>query len=485
MKSASPALSFAPKALCLVLAMLGMIEPSPAASPAAKPRPASIVLDVDKAQLIILSEPANTVFVANPNIADVQVPEPMHVLVYAKKAGATTIYALLRSGAVSTYTVQVQHPNAAIGAAIRNQVPDAGVTITSAPNGIAVSGSVASPADAQTAKETAEQYLGSEEKLAFNVGVRQSTQVNLQVRVAEVSRLVDKQFGFNWDAIFNDGSFAVGLLTGRAPLAAVANTVTGTTSTTFGDFARDSSGSELSSLGFGYKNHSGSINVSALIDALQSEGLVSVLAQPNLTAVSGETANFLAGGEFPVPVSQGLNQVTIEWKSFGVSVDFTPTVLDANHISIKVRPEVSELSNQGAVTVNNLKIPGVAVRRAETTVELASGQSFAIAGLFLNNMSNEVNNVPGIGDVPVLGALFRSTSFQRHESELVIIVTPYIVRPAPSAADTHLPTEGLTFASDLEQILLGRLTSHATSDGRRKAAPERPHLAGPAGFILE
>jgi pilus assembly protein CpaC len=485
LKSADPMVHVVARALLCLVAMLPMNNPAFAAKPAATAHPVPLVLDVDKAQLIILSEPAITVFVANPDIADVQVPEPTHVLVYAKKAGETTAFALLRSGATIKYAIQVQRPNQTIGGAIREQAPNAGVQVSSMPNGLAVSGSVASPADAQAVKETARQYLSDTDKLALNVGVREPTQVNLQVRVAEVSRQVDKQFGFNWDAVFNDGGFAVGLLTGRAPLATVANAVTGTSSTSFGTFARDSSTAGLSSLGFGGRNSSGTINISSLLDALQSEGLVSVLAQPNLTAVSGETANFLAGGEFPVPVSQALDQITIEWKSFGVSVDFTPTVLDANHISIKVRPEVSELSTQGAVTINNIKIPGVAVRRAETTVELASGQSFAIAGLFLNNMSNEVRNLPGLGDIPVLGALFRSASFQRNESELVIIVTPYIVRPAPRTTDLHLPTDGLIVASDLEQILFGRLTARGKPGGPQHSAIEHPHLAGPAGFMLE
>ncbi len=225
------------------------------------------------------------------------------------------------------------------------------------------------------------------------------------------------------------------------------------------------------------------MNVSALIDALQTEGLVTILAEPNLTAISGETANFLAGGEFPVPVSQGLQQVTIEWKRFGVSIDFTPTVLDANRLSIKVRPEVSELTTVGAVTVNNIQIPGLAVRRADTTVELASGQSFAIAGLFQNNVTTDVQRVPWLGDVPILGALFRSDSFQRNESELVIIVTPYIVQPAERTSDLKLPSEGIAYTSDLERMLLGRLTN--AKNPPEPTGASAPHLSGAAGFIWE
>jgi pilus assembly protein CpaC len=214
--------------------------------------------------------------------------------------------------------------------------------------------------------------------------------------------------------------------------------------------------------------------------------LVTLLSEPNLTTTSGEPASFLAGGEFPVPVAQGLQEVTIEWKRFGVSVEFTPTVLDANRINVKVRPEVSELSATGSVTLDNITIPALAVRRADTTVELASGQSFAIAGLFQNNVQNQVQQMPWLGDLPVLGALFRSASFQRNESELVIIVTPYVVAPASGPGELHLPTEGIIFASDLEQLLLGRLT---TTEGKvatpEPASADRPHLSGAAGLILE
>jgi pilus assembly protein CpaC len=292
------------------------------------------------------------------------------------------------------------------------------------------------------------------------------------VRVAEVTRDVEKRFGFNWNALFNNGTFAVGVLTGRAPVTA------------FGNFIRDPSTNQLDSLGLGYQ--SGSANISTLIDALQTEGLMSILSEPNLTATSGEPASFLAGGEFPVPISQGLQQVTVEWKRFGVSVEFTPTVLDASRISVKVRPEVSELSNSGSVTLNNITIPALTVRRAQTTVELASGQSFAIAGLFQNNVQNQVQQMPWLSDLPVLGALFRSTSFQRHESELVIIVTPYIVQPAPKPGDLHLPTENIVFASDLEQLLLGRLTgAQKPSQPSAPAAADQPHLSGAAGFVME
>ncbi len=419
----------------------------------------ALSVEIDKAKLVELRGPASTVFVANPDIADVQVPNRKSFLVFGKKAGSTTIYAFV-GGQVTAFAVTVTQAESDITSAIRKSAPGSHVTVSSAPGGIALSGEVASPRDAARAGAVARLFAGKQ-AVNDNVSVTGGVQVNLRVTVAEVSRDVTKNFGFNWQAILNNGSLAVGLLTGRMP-------VTG-----FGQFIRDPSANRLSSIGVQYNK--GNYNIAAIIDALQDEGLITVLAEPNLTAVSGEPANFLAGGEFPVPVAQGLDQVTIEWKRFGVSVDFTPTVLNANRISVRVRPEVSELSDAGAIVLDNIKVPSIAVRRADTTVELASGQSFAIAGLFQNNASNSVQRVPWLGDVPVLGALFRSSAYQRHESELVIIVTPYIVKPVSDAGELHLPGEGLVYANDLEQVLLGRLTGKS----------QTVHLHGPAGFMLE
>jgi len=440
----------------------------------------AIKLEIDKAGLIQLLAPATTVFVANPEIADIQVPvapNATNVIVFGKKAGATTVYALTATGRLTGYAVEVTRPTGDIAAALRKQVPNADVQVASAPNGITVSGTARSPADVLQLKTIARQYVGEKDSVNLDVAVQGSTQVTLRVRVVEVSRSVNKNFGFNWNGIFDSGTIAIGLLQGRAPTIDTTNGATGAVTRSF---APGNAADTFGSLGGAFRD--GRVDVAGLIDALQAEGLITILAEPNLTAVSGETASFLSGGEFPVPVSQGLQQITIEWKRFGVNVDFAPIVLNGNLISIKVRPEVSELTDAGSVTINNIKIPGLAVRRAETTVELASGQSFAIAGLFQNNVSNSLQQLPGIGDLPVLGALFRSSSFQRHESELVIIVTPYIVRPAERTSDLHVPTEGIAYSSDVERILLGRLTARKEN---HIPAADTPHLTGAAGFMLE
>jgi pilus assembly protein CpaC len=456
----------------LPIAAAILIALSTMAAHAADVTMSKILIEVDKAEVIRLPQPAAKVFVADPDIADLRVLDPSSIIVFGKKAGTTSVLAFSRSGGTKRYIVEVERQTSNIEQTIEHAVPGADVGVASTPNGVTISGGVRSPHDALILKKTASQFLSDKEQMAMNVGVSGSTQVNLRVRVAEVSRNVVKFLGFNWDAVFNNGRIAVGLLTGRQPV------------TTFGNFIRDPSTNQYDSLGLGYQ--SGPASVSTLIDALQTEGLVTILAEPNLTTTSGEPASFLAGGEFPVPVAQSLQEVTIEWKRFGVSIEFTPTVLDAHRINIKVRPEVSELSATGSVTLDGITVPALAVRRADTTVELASGQSFAIAGLFQNNVQNQIQQMPWLGDVPVLGALFRSASFQRNESELVIIVTPYVVQPASGPGELHLPTEGIVFASDLEQLLLGRLTTpQGTVQTPEPASADRPHLSGAAGLILE
>jgi pilus assembly protein CpaC len=211
--------------------------------------------------------------------------------------------------------------------------------------------------------------------------------------------------------------------------------------------------------------------VNQVVDALAADQLITILAEPNLTAQSGETASFLAGGEFPIPVAgtttNGSTQVTVVFKQFGVSLALVPTVLSSSKINLRIRPEVSQLSQNGAVNLplsgGTLTIPALTVRRAETTVELGSGQSFAVAGLLQRASTDATNALPGIGEVPVIGALFKSNDFQRGESELVIIVTPYIVEPASSPEALRMPTDGFKPANDLNRILLGRQLAPAAS----------------------
>jgi pilus assembly protein CpaC len=280
------------------------------------------------------------------------------------------------------------------------------------------------------------------------------------VRIAEVSRDLLKQVGVNL-LTSTRGSFQFGVAQGEGiHLPAVGCTQNCGSPTVI----RNPIGTTLSGIGklFG-------MDVMSALDLAQTDGLVTILAEPNLTALSGETASFLAGGEFPIPVSQSLGAVTIEYKQYGVGLAFTPIVLEDGRISMRVRPEVSELSDAGSVTLNNFKVPALTTRRAETTVELGSGQSLMIGGLLRNNATNSINKAPLLGDLPILGALFRSTQWQRQETELVIIVTPYLVRPV--SGQLASPTRGFRAPTDVENQLEGQTFKGVSGTPARAPVP--------------
>jgi len=431
-------------------------------------------LEVKKGRLLRLSTPVSAVFVADPEVADVQAQSPTLLYVYGRRAGTTTLYAVDDAQqVVLRRDVQVRHNLSRLRQVLAEAIPDHPLELQSVEGGLIVSGRLPSAVAAQEAREIAGRFLGEGESLINRLQVAAPTQVSLQVRVAEVSREAVKLFGINWDTLFSPGDFVFGLATGRAFLDPATGAIgrladtAGTAGGLFGRFA------------------SGDTNINTLIDALEREGLVTVLAQPNLTALSGETASFLAGGEFPVPVGTEDNQIQIEFKQFGISLAFTPTVLSPDRISLRVRPEVSDISEKGAIRVRDLTIPALTTRRAETTVEIGSGQSFAIGGLISNTTRSNLEKFPGLGDLPVLGALFRSTNFARSESELVIIVTPYLVRPVATAA-LRTPVDELRPASDLERILSGRLVRSGTLPGPGgPGQPGGPRLRGAAGFALD
>ena len=327
-------------------------------------------------------------------------------------------------------------------------------------------------------------------------------QVNLQVRIAEVSRTLSRTIGTNLTSISNGGSgFQFGIGQGRTGFNTTFNTnqplgVNGTVSTpvyapgTAGTSAPiyQQPGSSVTGIATGTTLAAAGkllgLNVLAALDLGEQVGLVTTLAQPNLTAMSGETADFLAGGEFPIPFSSGLGSTTVIFKNYGVSLSYTPTVLANGRISLRVRPEVSELTTQGAVQLNGYTIPGLTVRRAETTVELGSGQSFMIGGLLSNNANHTVQKLPGVGDLPVIGALFKSTNFQRGETELVIVVTPYLVEPSDASA-IKLPTDGLQNPNDVQRVL-GNMLSDGKSGASRPgptAAPDVTNGAPRVGLV--
>jgi pilus assembly protein CpaC len=430
----------------------------------------SLSLEVRKGRVIRLPRPAATVFVADPEIADVQAQSPSIVYLFGRSAGVTSLYAVDEDDQLLLRTqVVVEHNLSGLRQAIEQLLPGSRVNVSTVDGSIVLGGNVESPLQAEELRDLANRFLGQDESLLNRIRVDAPTQVHLRVRVAEVSREVMKQFGINWEALFNSGDFAFGLVSGRG------------VSDGLGNFLRAPEGANSA---FG-SWQSGNDVVNAALDALAEEGLVNVLAEPNLTALSGETASFLAGGEFPIPIDSDDDGLTIEFKEFGISLAFTPTVLSAQRISLRVRPEVSDLTDKGAINVNGLVIPALATRRAETTVELGSGQSFAIGGLMSTDIQSELSKYPGLGDVPVLGTLFRSTRFQSNETELVIIVTPYLVRPVDEPVMAS-PTDGFRAPSDVERILEGRLHTARLQPGRAgPIGPQGQRLSGPAGFVLE
>ncbi len=426
-------------------------------------------LEVNKGALLRLSRPAATIFVADPEIADIQVKSPRLIYITAKQPGETSLYAVdADEKVILNRRLAVSHNISRLQATLRHLFPNSKIDIRSVDGAMVLNGSVATASDAEDARRIAAGMLKNPKNLINKLAVSEPNQVHLRVRIAEVSRTVLKQIGVNWESFGAFGNFIYGFGIGRDFISSD------------GQITRTAEANDIN-VGFS----SGSHDVNALLDALDKEGLITVLAEPNLTAVSGETAEFLAGGEFPVLVPGTNNRITISYKQFGVSLAFTPTLIGGSTISLRVKPEVSQLSSVGAVEVSGFNIPALTTRRAETTVELGSGQSFAIAGLLQNNITRDIDRFPGLADLPILGSLFRSDQFKREESELVIIVTPYIVRPV-SNQQLALPTDGLTPPTDTDRVLYSRL--YRPTLGRR---PSGPHgrgasgLVGPVGFMLD
>ena len=474
-----PRTGLAAAAIWLGLAAAGIAAPThapapgPAAAPAADPAPAAsgeaslipangrpIALEIGGGTLIRLPRAASTVFVANPDIADVQVKSPTLVYLTAKSPGQTVIYAVDANDQVLlNAAVRVAFDLSQFRRSLNQLVPGNAIRVSQIDSNLVLSGTVASAGQAQKAATLAAAITGGVKsaKIVNRLSVVTPNQVNLQVRIAEVDRKILKQIGVDWNRLGRSFSFNTN---NNAGLTSPSNLIS-----------------------IGMLSH-----VAATVDALATNGFLTVLAEPNLTAVSGQTASFLAGGEFPYPVAQpgsvGNNAIiTIQFQQFGVQLAFTPTIIDADHLSLRVRPEVSQLDFADAVTVAGSLVPALTVDRAETTVELGSGQSFALAGLLMHNTSQNLSKVPWLGDVPILGALFRSNKFQNDETELVVIVTPYLVQPTATALAT--PTDGFAAPHDAQQVLWGdtwRQSLPAPTRGPLGAGGSG--LIGPAGFRL-
>ncbi|MEE2690501.1 MAG: type II and III secretion system protein family protein [Pseudomonadota bacterium] len=435
----------------------------------------SIVLPLNKAAIVDLPRAASDVLVSQPSIVDAVVRSPRRVYLLGLSVGQTNAFFFDTEGhQILNLEIQVERDLDALTGLYRKLMPDARIEAEAVNDNVVLRGSVQNSAQATNAAEIAARFVGDVQKVVTMLSIRQPEQVMLKVRVVEMQRQLMKQLGVSNSGTvqLNNAAFAFGA---SNLVGAAGGLESGVTVPRIGDLQ----------------------DLEVTFEALESNGLVRILAEPNLTAVSGESAKFLAGGEFPVPVGQDNEGITIEFKEFGVGLGFSPVVLDKGRISLKIQTEVSEVTtdnaflvpgafivdpNTGQVTsTGNLTIPGLAVRRANTTVELPSGGSLVMAGLLQQDMRQTIEGVPGLKDTPVLGQLFRSRNFTNNETELVIIVTPYLVDPTHESKLTD-PAAGSVAATDLQAILLGKMLStygHAGSTAGEKT------LQGPLGFILD
>ncbi|MBJ7222679.1 MULTISPECIES: type II and III secretion system protein family protein [unclassified Brenneria] len=408
-------------------------------------------MTVHQGRLLQLDALPDSVLVADPEIASFELPSPGNLFIYAKNVGTTTLYAMDESGnVINAIRIVSEHDLKALSQRMKREFPNADIQLEAGiPSGVIVRGSVDTPQDAKRVIDSVQAYIvasastaggsggganglpGSSEssgKVINQLKIKTPSQINIRVRVVEVSRNLTHELGFNWEASLNRGGANFGLGTG-----------------TLGGFFDSSTGAftgvEGSSF-FGANVGGGEGSLSGLLSAMNKQGMASVLAEPNLTAMSGETAAFAAGGEVPVVVITN-NNVNIDYKSYGVILRMTPTLLSANRISLHIAPEVSELTSVGAVTLEGgSTIPALTVRRADTTVELASGQSFALAGMLRSSNSQTVTGVPGLSRIPIIGRAFENESASHEETELVIIATAYVVEPV-NAGDLQMPGQGV------------------------------------------
>jgi pilus assembly protein CpaC len=473
------ATSIAPGHAAQMVTPGGAVPAGAAAAPAAEPRGprmegvaaispagAPILLEVGKGTLIRLPRPASTVFIANPDIADVQVKSPSLVYLSAKAPGETVVYAVDAGDAVLLNApVRVEPDLSRLRQSLKALVPGQDIAVNSVQGSVVLSGGVANSGQAERARALATSIAARPSDVVNQLNVATPNQVNIRVRIAEVDRQAIKQMGINWSKASGNFQF---------------NT---SNSTTFSDFP------STNFISYAVDLPGNTARLNAELDALAAENFLTNLAEPNLTTVSGQPASFLAGGSFPVPTAAaaatagGAPTITTTFKDYGVSLDVVPTIVDENHINLRVRPSVSQLTTTGAVSVPitasaTVTIPALLVQQAETSVELASGQSFALAGLMQNNTEQDISKFPWLGDVPVIGALFRSDKFRRHETELVIIITPYLVKPSNTALAA--PTDGYVAPHDVQRIVNGDLYRQSLP-----AAPAGRALIGPAGFRLD
>ncbi len=434
-----------------------------------------LALGIGKSMVIDLPRDIKDVLVADPKIANAVVRSAQRAYIIGAAVGQTSIVFFDSAGQqIAAYDIAVKRDLNGVRAALKQTLPNADIQIEGLGDGVILTGSVSSPIEAQQAGDLAARLAGGPDKVVNSIAIRGRDQVMLKVTVAEVARTIIKQLGIDLTGSLNYGTAVVNFNNSN-PFTAYGRALVP------GNVAQGSFGGTPSAP-----------SVQATIRAMESAGVVRTLAEPNLTAISGESATFIAGGEFPVPAGYSCDPVThvcntqISFKKFGISLNFTPVVLTEGRISLRVMTEVSELSNDNSVTLtlgsgNSLTIPSVKTRRAETTLEIPSGGAMAMAGLIAEQTKQAINGLPGLAQLPVLGSLFRSRDYVNSQTELMVLVTPYIVR-AVAQKDLSRPDDGFASSSDPQADLLGSINRIYGVPGR--VEPAR-NYRGTYGFITD
>jgi pilus assembly protein CpaC len=433
-------------------------------------------LGIGKSVVIDLPRDIKDVLVADPKIANAVVRSAQRAYIIGAAVGQTNIVFFDAAGQqIAAFDIAVTRDLNGVRAALRQMMPNADIHIEGVGDGVVLTGTASSPIEAQQAADIAARLAGGLDKVVNSIVVRGRDQVMLKVTVAEVYRTIIKQLGIDLNANLNYGTAVVNFSNVNPFTAYGRSLVAGNTLTT--QFGANPS-------------------VQATLRAMESAGVIRTLAEPNLTAVSGESATFIAGGEFPIPAGYSCDPTThvcttqITFKKFGISLNFTPVVLTEGRISLRVMSEVSELSNDNSLTlsqavtsstVNSVTIPSIKTRRAETTLEIPSGGAMAMAGLIADQTKQAINGLPGIMQLPILGSLFRSRDFANNETELMVLVTPYIVR-AVAQKELSRPDDGFASSSDPQSDLLGTINRIYGVPGR--VEPARSYR-GTYGFITD
>jgi pilus assembly protein CpaC len=421
-----------------------------------------LAIGIGKSVIIDLPRDVKDVLVADPKIANAVIRSAQRAYIIGEAVGQTNVVFFDAEGRqISSYDIAVKRDLNGVRTALRQMLPSAGIQAEGIGDGIMLTGSVSSPIEAQQAGDLAARLVGGADKVLNSIVVRGRDQVMLKVTVAEVQRSIVKQLGVDLSASMNYGTAVVNFNNSNPFTASGSPLVSGNSTS-------------VSAL-----NKAGLPSVTATLRAMESAGVIRTLAEPNLTAISGESATFIVGGEFPFPTgvtcqttaagAVGQCSPSIAFKKFGISLNFTPVVLTEGRISLRVMTEVSEVSTDNSITISGITVPSITTRRAETTLEIPSGGSMAMAGLIQEETKQAVNGLPGIDQVPVLGQLFRSQDFMKNQTELMVLVTPYVVR-AVAQKELSRPDDGFAPASDIQSSLLGQINRIYGISGRVEQA---------------